>query len=247
VTDYGPQSFETRGCPHGRKCDDWCPQCSSEELDIPMVAALYVEKDGVYDGCAAVDPWDETRDARTYAGPYPVVAHPPCQRWGRFWHGSTRKPHQYRLGDDGGCFEAALNAVRRWGGVLEHPADSHAWGQFELHKPPRAGGWISADWYSGWTCYVEQGHYGHMSRKGTWLYANRGPGGPSQPRVLPNLIWGRCEQRLHPTALAKYGYEKARRIGMCAMVGGKRKTEIRNATPPEFRDVLLSIVRKVAT
>jgi len=28
-----------------------------------------------------------------------------------------------------------------------------------------------------------------------------------------------------------------------AMVGGKNKTAVRNATPPEFRDVLLSIAR----
>jgi hypothetical protein len=58
------------------------------------VAALYVEPQGCYVGVPGVDPWDEARDARTYAGPHPVVAHPPCQRWGRFWHGSTRKPHQ---------------------------------------------------------------------------------------------------------------------------------------------------------
>ena len=71
---------------------------------LQTVAALYVEPKGCYVGVPGVDPWDEARDARTYAGPHPVVAHPPCQRWGRFWHGSTRKPHQYKLGDDGGCF-----------------------------------------------------------------------------------------------------------------------------------------------
>ena len=76
------------------------------------VAALYVEPKGCYVGVPGVDPWDEARDARKYSGPHPVVAHPPCQRWGKFWHGSTRKPHQYRLGEDGGCFAAALTAVR---------------------------------------------------------------------------------------------------------------------------------------
>lgn len=91
-----------------------------------MIAALYVETAGAYFGLPDVDPWDEARDARRYAGPWPVVAHPPCQRWGRFWHGSTRKPHQYELGDDGGCFAAAFDAVKRWGGVLEHPAHSRA-------------------------------------------------------------------------------------------------------------------------
>ena len=44
----------------------------------------------------------------------------------------------------------------------------------------------------------------------------------------------------------RYGYEKARRIGVVAMVGGKNKTKIRNATPPEFRDLLLSIARAAA-
>ena len=47
------------------------------------VAALYVETNGSYFGLPGVDPWDEPRDARLYAGPHPVVAHPPCQRWGQ--------------------------------------------------------------------------------------------------------------------------------------------------------------------
>jgi hypothetical protein len=63
---------------------------------------------------------------------------------------------------------------------------------------------------------------------------------------LPELRWGKCEQRLHPTALARHGYEKARRIGMMAMVGGKDKTKIRNSTPDEFRDLLISMVRTPA-
>jgi hypothetical protein len=201
------------------------------------VAALFVEADGCYFNLPDVDPWDEARDARLYAGPHPVVAHPPCQRWGRFWHGSTRKPHQFTLGDDNGCFAAALQAVNTWGGVLEHPADSHAWQYFGLTKPKRGQGWIISG--KGATCYVEQGHYGHISRKPTWLYA-------VGQKELPELNWERLPQRLHPVALERYGYEKARRIGMMAMVGGKDKTKIRNATPIEFRDLLLGIARAVA-
>lgn len=203
-----------------------------------MIAALFVETDGVYAGLSNVETWDEQRDARLYAGPHRVVAHPPCQRWGRFWHGSTRKPHQFLLGADGGCFFAALWSVRTFGGVLEHPADSQAWDYFGLTRPARGDGWTEADKYGGSSCYVEQGHYGHFSRKPTWLYACG--------VALPELQWERLPQRLHPVALAKYGYEKARRIGVVAMIGGKRKTEIRNATPPEFRDLLLSIARDTA-
>ena len=200
------------------------------------VVALYVETGGCYFDLEGVEPWDEMRDARRYDGPHPVVAHPPCQRWGRFWHGSTRKPHQYALGDDGGCFAAALNAIRDHGGVLEHPAHSKAWDAFGLRKPPAEGGWVQGPF--GWTCHVEQGHYGHMSRKATWLLA-RGT-------ARPELTWGPSPQRIHPRALELHGYEKARRIGMVAMVGGKDKTKIRNATPLPFRDLLLSIARSAS-
>lgn len=201
------------------------------------IAALYVEPEGAYIGVPGVDPWDEERDARKYAGPHSIVAHPPCQRWGRFWHGSTRKPHQFKMGDDGGCFAAAWSSIREHGGVLEHPADSHAWAAFGINPPPRSGGWV-ADGHGGWTCCVYQGHYGHFSGKPTWLVVHG-----VDFSVLPSLIWGKTEQRIHPIALAKHGYEKARRIGMMAMVGGKDKTKIRNSTPPAFRDILIQIAR----
>jgi hypothetical protein len=209
---------------------------------VKTIAALFVETDGAYFALPGVDAWDIERDARKYAGPHPVVAHPPCQRWGRFWHGSTRKPHQFQMGDDGNCFMAAINALMICGGVLEHPADSHAWAAYGFAKPPRAGGWVvaasqtfSAPWF---TCCVYQGQYGHLAGKPTWLLA-RG----MALKDLPELRWGKTEQRIHPRALELHGYEKARRIGMLAMVGGKDKTRIRNATPPEFRDVLINIAR----
>jgi hypothetical protein len=117
--------------------------------------------------------------------------------------------------------------------VLEHPAHSHAWDWFGIARPVSGAGWSKADPFGGYTCEVEQGHYGHMSRKKTWLYA--------VGCDLPSLDWSRGEQRLHPVALERHGYEKARRIGMTAMVGGKDKTKIRNATPEAFRDVLITM------
>lgn len=208
-----------------------------------MIAALYVDPRGCYANLPGVDPWDEARDARLYAGPYPVVAHPPCQRWGRFSEGGPSAPGTRKTGDDAGCFEAALAAVRRWGGVLEHPKDSKAWDWFGIVRPPRAGGWVLAGVGGaagpGWTCCVEQGHYGHFSNKPTWLYAV----GPRPPE----LVWGKGPNTLPVWMVERYGYAKARRIGVMAMVGGKDKTRIREATPPPFRDVLLSIARATST
>jgi hypothetical protein len=87
-----------------------------------LIAALYVESGGAYYGLPGVDAWDEKRDARRYAGPHPVVAHPPCQRWGKMWFGQplTVKLTGVRKmkGDDGGCFAAALAAVRQ---RIAHP------------------------------------------------------------------------------------------------------------------------------
>lgn len=205
--------------------------------DTP-IAALYVEAGGAYSGLDGVDAWDEARDARKYPGPHPVVCHSPCQRWGKYWHGAPCKPHQFRLGEGGGCFAAALTAVRNYGGVLEHPKDSLAWKFFGLTPPPAAGGWVKADAFGGWTCCVWQGHYGHFAGKGTWLYAV-----VDDPALLPELTWGKSDSGPTPEMIERYGYEKARRVGRMALVGGKDKTRIREATPAPFRDLLIQIAR----
>ena len=197
-----------------------------------MVAALYVIEDGPYSTLPDVECWGVSRDARTYAGPWPVVAHPPCERWGRYWHGGPSARVRRVKGDDGGCFEAALSSVRRWGGVLEHPAASSAWAAFGLRTPPRAGGWISAGFDGGWTCCVDQGHYGHRAQKATWLYAVGVP--------LPSLVWGKSTNkvRLNDGYHSAEERRRAQRTGMCQQLS-KRE---RKLTPEAFRDVLLAMV-----
>lgn len=201
------------------------------------VAALYVDPKGVYAGLPDVELWDEKRDARKYAGPWPVVAHPPCQRWGRYWNGGPSAKVRRELGDDGGCFAAALEAVRKYGGVLEHPEASHAWRRFGLMTPPWGGYWVSAGLADpGWTCCVEQGHYGHRARKATWLYA--------VGTDLPELRWGpssgeRLDEGFHSTAERRSkrdsGQQPRKRLSKRECI----------ATPPAFRDVLLEIARSV--
>lgn len=204
-----------------------------------LIAALYVKKQGTYFGLPDVDPWDEDRDARLYLGPYPVVAHPPCQRWGKMWFGSpvyvAKTGKRKKKGDDGGCFESALKAVRQYGGILEHPWGSHAWAHFELNKPSRKGGWIEADTFGGWTCCVEQGRYGHYARKPTLLYA--------VATKRPELLWGKSEPRLDPDYVKRVGIKKAKRAGELSLRGGGIDSGPRISTPKEFRDLLISIAR----
>lgn len=216
--------------------------------DTKTVAALYVQTNGCYFNVPGVDPWDEVRDARMYGGPWPVVTHSPCQRWGRFWKGqpgNINKGKVERKGDDGGCFKCALSDVRRWGGVAEHPEGSHAWAHFGLTKPPRSGGWVPADDLGGWTCRVEQGQYGHIHPKPTWLYVF----GLSE-EDLPDLRWG-----VHPVtddmfpakAVAKHGMAYCRRAGLMAFMGGGKDSKARIATPIAFRDLLIQIARSTDT
>jgi hypothetical protein len=200
-----------------------------------MLSALYVQANGCYAGLPGVDCWPVERDAREYDGPWPVVAHPECKRWGRFYHGSTRKPFQYELGDDGGCFMSALISVHLFGGVIEHPAGSRAFAQFGLPIPKPGDGWSEPDEYGSRSCYVEQGHYGHPARKATWLYAIG--------VEFPELVWAVTRAQVPQWMIDRYGEKKARKIGVVAMMGGKDKERNRQATPPRFRDVLISIAR----
>jgi hypothetical protein len=86
-----------------------------------IVAALYVRKETVYHGLEGVDCWDVMRNARYWPGGAPVVAHPPCAQWGNLKGMARRDPAEKSLG------LLAVEQVRRWGGVLEHPQRSSLW------------------------------------------------------------------------------------------------------------------------
>lgn len=195
------------------------------------VAALYVQSGGAYFALPDVDPWDLERDARRYDGPHPVVAHPPCARWCRL-ASFVQSRSGHRVGDDGGTFAAALEAVRRFGGVLEHPAWSKAWGAYNLAAPNPLGGWqLGLDGSA--VCHVEQGHYGHRAAKPTWLYVF-GVG------KLPTLAWGGAKG-----ATARCSWAGQRRRGKVKCLSGVAilSARERSATPARFRDVLLGLAR----
>jgi hypothetical protein len=193
-----------------------------------VIAALFVQADGVYANRIGIDAWPESRDARTYAGPHPVVAHPPCQLWGKMaavnyarYGGEHNRP-----GNDGGCFAAALRSVRTFGGVLEHPAGSAAWDKFGLPRPSVAG-WRREGIGTNWTCEVWQSAYGHKARKRTWLLYV----GLCSP---PEMRWDRVpgsHQIGWPGPNAKFHGRKTL---------GKKAA---SATPPAFADALIALAQ----
>ena len=194
-------------------------------MNEPKIAALFVQPDGCYSGCLDIDAWPQERDARLYAGQLPVVAHPPCQLWGSLaavnwarWGGEHNRP-----GNDQGCFAAAVAAVNRWGGVLEHPAQSRAWAAHGLTEPV-AMGWQRSI-FGGWVCEVWQSAYGHRANKATWLYYN----GQCPPH---NLRWDRI------VGTHQVGHPDHRGKARNKPTLGKREA---NATPLEFRDELIKL------
>lgn len=190
-----------------------------------MIAALFVQTGGVYFGLPDVDPWDEERDARLYAGPWPVVAHPPCARWSTLAY-VNRARYGIAIGDDGGCFASALESVRRWGGVLEHPRNSIAFTALGLGKP-KPGSWQPSG--DGWITAVAQRNYGHRANKWTWLYVHGGQ--------VPELDWSPPPP---PTAWISTDRPRSELAAMDIEHMGKRE---RARTPIPFRDVLLNIAR----
>lgn len=194
-----------------------------------MIAALFVDKNGVYSGMPDVDCWGIERDARLYAGSNPVVAHPPCQLWGRFakinfirWGGEHNRP-----GNDGGCFASAIESVERCGGVLEHPAFTNAWTHHGLLKPSGIG-WVqyTRNGRQRYVCEVWQSAYGHKARKRTWLYYVG-----AKPH---ELNWER------PDGTHQIGFHDQRgKDRNKPTVSGKAAS----ATPPLFAEELLMLAR----
>lgn len=121
------------------------------------VHVLFVRRDSVYHSldCEA---YDSERDARTYPGAGPIVAHPPCGTWGRLRGQAAANDEERALAP------WAVEQVRKHGGVVEHPAASSLWHYCACLKPGRV------DEFGGHLLPVWQGWFGHKARKSTWLY-----------------------------------------------------------------------------
>ena len=179
------------------------------------VVALYVDRRGPYP--RLLRRWyDEERDARTYEGTLPVVAHPPCGPWGLLRH-RCKRPQDRELAPH------AVDVVRRVGGVLEHPRGSLLWDELGLPRPGHL-----PDVYGGQTFRVNQVEWGHACVKPTWLYVVGVPEVrriPMKERKATHQIWGSHGSRM-------YGHRTDLRAANATM---------RRRTPLEFALWLIGI------
>lgn len=122
------------------------------------VAVLFARQDSFYKTLPGCDVYDIDRDARTFQGGMPVVAHPPCRAWASLRHHAKPRDGEKEL-----AF-FAIESVRANGGVLEHPWLSTLWQVAGLPAPG------AIDEYGGWTLPIDQNWWGHRARKRTRLY-----------------------------------------------------------------------------
>lgn len=123
------------------------------------MAVLCAAPNSVYKGMSGVDVYDMKRDARTYRGGAPIVAHPPCRSWSAFCaHQAKPDTGERELG------VWVAEQVKRHGGVLEQPANSRLFAAAGLPLPtpaPRRGLFSLEVWQYWW---------GYRTRKRTWLF-----------------------------------------------------------------------------
>lgn len=134
------------------------------------VAVLFARADSIYKTLPECDVFDAERDARTYAGTNPIVAHPPCRAWGAF--AMFAKPRE----DEKALAPWAIEQIRKNGGVLEHPNASKLWPELGLPEPG------TVDEFGGWTLPIHQHWFGHRAEKKTRLYIVG-----CKPRDIPDM------------------------------------------------------------
>ena len=186
-------------------------ECPNERL----VSVLFARTDSNYKELSNVDVYDAERNALTWPGGTPVIAHPPCRAWGRLRQFANPEPgeKEYALW--------AVKMVREHGGVLEHPAQSTLWSEAGLPKGQER------DEFGGWTLPINQHSFGHRAEKKTWLYICGCE--PSDIPMMP-LVLGRATHCIRPTK----SYPRLPSV---------TKAE-REHTPPDLAEWLVELARR---
>lgn len=116
---------------------------------------LFAQQNSIYKEFNT-DIWDIIRDAKKWPGGEPIIAHPPCRAWGNYSHKAKPRPGEKELAI------WAIEQVREWGGIVEHPASSKLWKTIGATTKP--------DLYGGWILNIDQHWFGHRAIKRTNLY-----------------------------------------------------------------------------
>lgn len=167
------------------------------QMSPRKVAALCVHARSHYFSIPGVECYDRRRDALTFSGGMPIVAHPPCRSFSLRLHRQA-KPEP-------GEKELALfccDMLRQWGGVLEHPCQSLLWREAAIPTPAQP-----KDSSGVWSMEVLQSWWGHPAPKRTWLAFCR----IDLPRLPPipfRLGWRRMAWR-HMSTVARSRTELA--------------------------------------
>lgn len=180
-------------------------------------AVLFARSDSIYKAMPGTDVWDISRDARNWPGGAPVVAHPPCRGWGRLRHFAKPRPGERELA------LWAVDQIRIYGGVLEHPNASLLWSEKPLPEPGQVDAW------GGWTLVVSQWWWGHRADKLTRLYICG-----AKPEQLPPIPY-RMGEATHVIAQSALRQKQRRRPEVT-----KRERE---ATPPALAEWLVDVAR----
>lgn len=185
-------------------------------MDKNKVAVLFALKDSIYKTIPGCDVYDVKRNALTFPGRLPVVAHPPCRAWGRL------RGLANIIEEEKDLARWALSQVRQWGGVLEHPECSTLW----LEQSLPFG--TQRDEFGGFTLSVDQHWFGHRARKRTWLYVCG-----CQPQEIPAY-----SMKFEPVEFWVKHFNK-RKIQKPVITDKER-----SATPPDFAKWLIELAIK---
>ncbi len=185
------------------------------------IAILFARQDSIYKTLPGCDVYDIERDARTFAGGMPVVAHPPCRAWGILSHMAKPVPGERDLAP------WAVDQVRQCGGVLEHPRGSRLWIEKPLPMPGHVDAW------GGWTLPVWQWWWGHKAAKASMFYIVG-----VRPEDLPTIPF-----RIG-TPEFTVGTSGRRRDGTRSGRGREIRKSEREHTPPDLALWLVETARR---
>lgn len=186
------------------------------------VPVLFARKNSIYNQIPCCDVWDISRDAMTWPGGRPLIAHPPCAQWGRLrgLAKNSQVEKNYAI--------HAVDLIRKYGGVLEHPAGSILW-KDENISLPRIGHY---DAFGGYTIAMPQYWFGHKAMKHTWFYILG-----CKPEDLPEIPLKISNPQYVVSSVKRKERKDKKELSRCG----------RESTPLSLAQWLVEVIKRINT